>query len=136
MILLIFHIVVLYIRIQPDVIHSLSEKVSDFDGMQKCSIREFWVNSRPETVKIFRFLHPKHQLIANYALLYLKQKLPFDDKFDTNDTTTFYCSELPVHIIKTAFGRNIQADKSLIKFSSFMNPHYFREIPFMQKKSP
>lgn len=119
-----------------EVIHSLSKKVSDYDGMQKCSLQEFWDGSRPETVKVYRLRNPNNNRIAEYAHNYLIKKIPFDEKLDLKDTTAFYCSELPAHIIEKAFGTKIWTEKSLIKFSAFMNPAYFREIPFVYKKSP
>ena len=117
------------------VIHSLSKKISDYDGMQQCSLQEFWNDSRPETVRVFRFRSPNNNLIAEYAHNYLIKKIPFDERIDSNDTTAFYCSELPVHIIESFFLKKISNDKNIIKFSVFMNPEYFREIPFCTKKS-
>ena len=61
------------------VIHSLSKMVSDYDGMQSCSIDEFINDSRPETVKVVRFRNRKNKLIADYAQHYLKEKIPFDN---------------------------------------------------------
>ncbi len=119
-----------------NVIHSLSKKVSDYDGMQQCSLLEFWNDSRPETVRVYRLRSPNNNLIAEYAHNYLIKNIPFDEKFDSNDTTAFYCSELPVHIIENHLGTKIINVKSIIKFSVFTNHENFREIPFMQKKSP
>ena len=118
-----------------NVIHSLSKKISDYDGMQQCSLQEFWNDSRPETVRVFRFRSPNNNLIAEYAHNYLIKKIPFDERFDSNDTTAFYCSELPVHIIESFFLKKIRNDKNIIKFSVFLSPEYFREIPFCAKKS-
>lgn len=119
-----------------NVIHSLSKKVSDYDGMQQCSLQEFWEDSRPETVRVFRFRNSRNYLIAQCANNYLVKKIPFDNNFDTNDTTAFYCSELPVHIIEKTFRKKIINENSIIKFSTFMNPDNFREIVFKHKKSP
>lgn len=118
------------------VIHSLSKMVSDYDGMQSCSIDEFINDSRAETVKVVRFRNRKNKLIADYAQHYLKEKIPFDEDFDKNDTTAFYCSELPIHIIKNTFGTDISFDAQKPKFSLFLNPQFFNIVSFMQKKSP
>ena len=118
------------------VIHTLSKMVSDFDGMQSCSIDKFIAESRPETVTVVRFRHPESRRIADYALYHLKALRPFDEKFDEKDSTAFYCSELPIHIIRNTFGTDISHNAQKPKFSVFLNPDFFSIIPFMHKKSP
>lgn len=118
------------------VIHSLSKMVSNYDGMQSCSLDEFIKDGRPETIKVVRFKNPKSQHIAKFAYYHLKAQTPFDEKFNQNDTTAFYCSELPIHIIKNTFGTDISQNTYKPKFSIFLNPEYFSIISFMQKKSP
>ena len=118
------------------VIHTLSKMVSDYDGMQSCSLEEFLNDSRPETVRVVRFKNTNSKNIADNARYYLKEKIPFDDSFNIGDTTTFYCSELPIHIIRNIFGTDISFNAQKPKFSLFMNPDFFSIIPFMYKKSP
>lgn len=107
------------------VIHSLSRKVSDVDGMQLCSLDKFINESQPASVQIVRFRSDKDSLIALGAIHYLNKKIPFDDKFDINDTTAFYCGELPVHVIYSYLKTDIMAGKDDFKFSVFYNPKYF-----------
>ena len=118
------------------VIHTLSKMVSNHDGMQSCSLEKFLNDSRPETVRVVRFRNKNSKKIADNARYYLKEKIPFDGNFNINDTTTFYCSELPIHIIRNIFGTDISFNAQKPKFSLFMNPDFFSIIPFMYKKPP
>ena len=113
------------------VIHTLSEMVSDYDGMQQCSLQEFMADSRIETVKVYRYKHDKNTLIADYARYYLEKHIPFDEKFDPTDSTAFFCSEMPLHIIKTVFGNDISNGAQKPKFSVFIQPALFSEVPFV-----
>ncbi len=116
------------------VIHSLAQMVSDADGMQTCSLTQFMTDSRIETVKVFRFRLGDGKFIEQKALYYLKEKIPFDNEFDMNDSTKFNCIELPIHILKTAFGKDISKTNVKPDFSIFQNSGYFDEISFVQKK--
>ena len=116
-----------------NVIHSLSKKVSDFDGVQTCTLEYFMEDSNPKSVRIFRFRNDSNSAIINKALYYLKQQVPFDEKFDTKDTTAFFCSELPIHIIKTAFNTDISNGSLTPKFSIFFDKKYFDEIEFISR---
>jgi hypothetical protein len=115
------------------VIHSLSKTVSDEDGVQICSLSSFINDSQIETVKVVRFRNDSNGKIAAKAFYYLKRKIPFDEKFNSNDTTAFYCSEFPIHIINSTFNIKINTYAGYPKFSIFLNPVYFDEIPFLKK---
>ena len=115
------------------VIHALSKKVSDTDGVQICTLEYFMNDSQIKTVKVMRFRNDTTGTIAKKAFDYLKLKIPFDEVFNAKDTTSFYCSEFPIHIIKTSFGVDISQQAAMPKFSVFLNPVYFDEIPFVQK---
>lgn len=115
------------------VIHSLSKTVSDADGVQICSLQSFMNDSQIETVKVVRFRNDSTEKIAEKAFYYLKRRIPFDEAFNSNDTTAFYCSEFPIHIINTTFNIEINPTAGHPKFSVFLNPIYFDEIPFVKK---
>ena len=53
------------------VIHSLSKKVSDTDGVQICGLEQFMADSKIETVRVFRFRSDTQGKIAAQALRYL-----------------------------------------------------------------
>ena len=113
------------------VIHSLSKKVSNADGVQICGLEQFMADSKTETVRVFRFLSDSQGEIAAQALRYLKQKTPFDESFDATDSTALYCSELPVQSIRNAFKIDVSSGEKMLKFSVFLQPDFFREIPFV-----
>lgn len=115
------------------VIHSLSKKVSDADGVQICSLNHFMEDSKLESVRVVRLRIDTSNIVSNKALHYLQQKIPFDELFDIKDTSSFFCSELPIHIIKSGFSIDISQGATEPKFSIFLNPHIFKEIPFISK---
>jgi hypothetical protein len=112
------------------VIHTLSKKLSEVDGMQICSFDDFLQDSRPGTVKVTRFLPDTSGLIAYWALFYLKNSKPFDESFNMRDTTNFFCTQLPLHIIQTHFDVDlVQNERNEIpKFSTLFKKPYFIEI--------
>jgi hypothetical protein len=114
------------------VIHSLSKKVSDSDGVQICTLSEFLNASKIETVRIVRFRDDTLNYIPQKAQYYLEQKIPFDEKFNMSDTTTFFCSEFPIHILKTGFDVDISFGSRKPTFSVFLNNRFFDEVPFVE----
>jgi hypothetical protein len=115
-----------------DVIHCLSDKVSDTDGVQSCSLDYFMNDSKIETVRVVRFRNDTTGYIAKMALFYLKQRTGFDDEFNISDSTLLFCSEFPIHIIKNGFNIDISSKATKPKFSIFLNPKYFDEIEFVR----
>ncbi len=113
------------------VIHALSKKVSNAEGVQLCGLEQFMADSKIETVRVFRFLSDSKGEIAAQALRYLKQKVPFDETFDATDSTSLYCSELPVQSIRNAYKVDVSSGEKMLKFSVFLQPDFFREIPFV-----
>jgi len=115
------------------VIHSVSQSVSDFDGMQSQPLKPFIHQSKMNSVMVVRFKWPEDdagQRISGRAKHYLDQKIKFDHKFDIYDDSEFYCSELIWRIILEEFGVNIFPDisettQAYLKFSNFYNPDYF-----------
>lgn len=118
------------------VIHSLSKKVSKADGVQECSLDDFMSDSQPQTVKVFRFKNDHDNRLAQGAVSCLDRKIPFDESFNSLDTNYLYCSELPIHLIRTTYGVDVSNGALKPKFSIFQNPVYFREVPFVSEKLP
>lgn len=115
------------------VIHTLSQKVSDYDGMQICTLDDFLNDSKLSSIRISRFRDDRDKQIARKAKYYLEKRIPFDEKIDINDTTTFFCSELPIHIIKNSFGVNLIENRKTPKFSVFLDETHFELLPFTKK---
>lgn len=114
------------------VIHSLSKSVSKFDGMQTCSFEEFIQDARPESLLAVRHTGVDGRLIEKQAIAYLQQKKPFDHNFNTNDSSAFFCSELPIHIIYNLTGTYLYKGNQIPPFSVFLNRKYFKEINFVK----
>lgn len=113
------------------VIHTLSKKVSEVDGVQICDLEDFMNDSRIETVKVVRYRNNPNK-IAVSAVGYLERKVPFDEQFNSKDTTALFCSELPIQIIRTIYGIDISNGDAKPKFTIFLNEKYFDEIPFVK----
>lgn len=118
------------------VIHTVSQSISDFDGVQDQTLPVFIHQSHKNSVMVVRFKWPETDAgtkISAKAQYYLDCKVPFDNSFDIHDDTELYCSELIWRIIKDEFGVNIFPDmsentKKYLNFSNFYNPEYFEII--------
>lgn len=111
-----------------DVIHCLSDKVSDVNGVQKCTIDEFTRESIRGSISVVRCMADTSGVLANGAQYYLKVRKKFDHNFDINDTTEFFCSELPLHILSNRLGVNVLDKNQEFKFSMFFKPQLFKTI--------
>lgn len=79
------------------VIHSLSSKVSDFDGVQEQNLQEFLFHSMPNKLLIVRvkdISFENQQKIVERAQFYLKKQIPFDENGIIDNTEALYCTEL------------------------------------------
>ena len=117
------------------VIHTISPSISSADGMQQCSIEEFTADSRENSIAVVRFKHGEGQKIANKAAYYLSRRVPFDTSFDLADSSAFFCSELPIRILKDEFGFELLPEEEVIgnssyRFSLFFNPQHFQTIVY------
>jgi hypothetical protein len=114
-------------------IHTVSQSISDFDGVQEQSLKSFIHQSHKNSVIVVRFRWPDEdagERISQKAQHYLREKVPFDNSFDIHDDKEFYCSELIWKIIQDEFGTNIFPDMSektrkYLNFSNFYNPDFF-----------
>ena len=114
------------------VIHTISPSISEADGMQQCTIEEFIADSRRNSIAAVRFKHGKGQKIVEKAVYYLNKQVPFDMAFNLVDSSKFFCSELPIRILKDEFNFDLLQGKepvmSSCKFSVFFNPQHFETI--------
>jgi hypothetical protein len=118
------------------VIHSVSSSLSPIDGVQDDCLDIFIKNSQPNSILITRYKNldsnDKNKLIS-WANYYLKQGIPFDHSFDVNDSSSFYCTELLLHIFSNAniylpnkYLENKNMDR--LKFKYFWDSDYFEII--------
>jgi len=119
-----------------NIIHSVSQTLSDVDGIQSHDIKKFVKDSRENSIIVVRYkpLFEKSQsCISEKAKYYLEKKIPFDNSFDIEDSTEFYCSELLWKIILTEYEKDIfkyeLAEKNEhLKLKVFWDTAYFDVI--------
>lgn len=115
------------------VVHSLPKELSDYDGIQACSLYEFMAESVPGSVVVVRPINISGKMMETKALYYLSHPKPFDWDFDMNDSTAFFCSELPLHILKHQFGVDLCTTSDNPKFSLFLDTVYFERVGAIMK---
>lgn len=106
------------------VIHTLSADVSDTDGVQICSLDLFTSESVKSSIIVVRCKTDTTSLITSQALHYLKLRKPFDRHFKLQDSSSFFCSELPLHILKYSLDIDLMTVSPPL-FSSFLHLQYF-----------
>ena len=120
------------------VIHSVSQSVSDADGVQIQELKSFVRDSQPYTLIVVRYkklTEDPHAgtLITSQALNYLEQKVPFDYSFDFQDTERFFCTEFIARVIVDVFDDEIFSEEVLqnlpaldrLKFQFFFDEDRF-----------
>lgn len=118
-----------------NVIHTVSQTLSDFDGLQQQSLLRFISDSKKNSIIIVRYKGEKNSELAKRAKYYLKLKIPFDHDFDINDTTKFYCNEFVIKLIKDIYTKDLLSKntktsdpKSQYKFNVFWDTASFKII--------
>ena len=118
----------------PRIIHSVSASLSDFDGLQDCSIKEFCLESKQNSLIVVRFRDTGDvplASLASTAQTYLDRKIPFDGVFDITENEKMYCSEMVWSALKETYGYDIYPDKSkteVVKFSPLFDTVHFQRI--------
>ena len=124
------------------VIHSVSSSLSPIDGVQDDCIDIFIKNSQPNSILITRYKNLDSTDITkliSWANYYLKEGIPFDHSFDLKDSSSFYCTELLIHIFTNSnifLPNQYLENKNMerLKFSYFWDSKYFDIITNHQKK--
>lgn len=120
------------------VIHSVSQAISDADGVQQQDLRSFVRDSQPNTLIVVRYRDAElyeqgTQKISERAIHYLKEMVPFDYSFDFNNTDKFFCTEFIGRVIGDVFGDEIfspeflssNSDIDKLRFKVFLDPQRF-----------
>jgi uncharacterized protein YycO len=119
------------------VIQSVSQSLSDFDGVQSQDLKTFVKDSRKGSVIIVRYKpHPLDDVskITKRANYYLEKKVPFDHDFDPNDSTKIYCSELLWRVFKDSYNIDIfksedgKIEYNYKTFDAFVDSSHFKTI--------
>jgi hypothetical protein len=122
------------------VVHSVSNNVSDQDGMQADRLADFVEQSIPGSIVVTRFRSENDNSgLSRRAVDLLRQKIPFDHHFDLADTTSIYCSELLWRILRDEYGVDVfqeatDAEGKYFGFSNFFDPRWFQVILDHQKE--
>lgn len=120
-----------------NVIHSVSQSLSDYDGVQMQNLKRFINDSKKNSVVVMRYKFSENDdksLIGKKARSYLDKKIPFDNNFDINDSSQFFCSELLWKVFLDAYGADVLKNKydkgnnELLKFDVFFNPEFFEPV--------
>ncbi len=115
------------------VAHALSSKVSNQDGLRFQNLDNFVYHSKDSSLLVTRLKgidSTKQAKIAEQLKLYLDMQLPFDHKFDYQDTTEHYCSELIWRIYEHNLGilnvaDSITEEEKYNALKVFYNLDYF-----------
>ena len=111
------------------VVHSLPKELSEYDGVQICSLEEFVAESVLNSIVVVRPKNLQNEIMEAKAWYYLSHPKPFDWDFDVNDSTAFFCSELPLHVWKHEVGVDFcSGSEGYPRFSLFMNTICFERV--------
>jgi hypothetical protein len=115
------------------VIHTVSNTLSSIDGMQAEYLSTFIKASKPNSILVVRYKNGNDSMqkqLVKQALYYLQKKIPFDDNFNSKDTSEFYCTELIhqlfIDVYKTDIYKNSTND--IYDFQPFWNQDKFTII--------
>lgn len=120
-----------------NVIHSVSQTLAEYDGVQSQSLRVFLNDCKKNSIIVSRYKNfgfsNSGKKISERAKFYLKNKVPFDNKFDLFNHEQIYCTELIYLIIKDEFEDDIfsyPSNKNTkdIDFSVFTDTNNFEVI--------
>lgn len=116
---------------QYQVIHTISKSLSDIDGIRINTLEKFVREAKQNRICIIRY-HKKlnSDSMKERCLALLKQKIPFDNDFDLNDSSKLYCSELLRYVYQEQgepdfFEMRKIVGVSVIDFSTFFNTELF-----------
>lgn len=118
------------------VIHSVSSTLSDIDGVQSQDLKSFVHESHKNSIIIVRYkpkIDKDNPYISKRAKDYLNKQIGFDNAFNINDSSQFYCSELLWKVILNEYNDDIllgknQERKDHLRFDTFLDTSRFEVI--------
>lgn len=88
------------------VLHSVPDQAhaDDFDRVKIESLEDFFASTKALNGAIYRTVLPEEQLrnVTEQAMIFYRQKIPFDYDYDLEDSTKIYCTELLVRSFNKA----------------------------------
>ncbi|MDD4210278.1 MAG: YiiX/YebB-like N1pC/P60 family cysteine hydrolase [Bacteroidales bacterium] len=124
------------------VIHTVSNTLAEIDGIQSDNLSRFVKNSKENSILILRYKNAcdsTNTLIKQKSFYYLNKQIAFDDSFDMQDTSEFYCTELIRHIFLDVYHVDIynlhtETSYDVLGFSPFWDKKTFEPILSHQGK--
>ncbi len=117
------------------VVHSISGKISDLDGIRIDSLQDFLRQAQPgKAIHIKpRFSIDRHAISEN-AHKYLRRRIPFDHDFDLEDSNRMYCSELIRQVYLDSGADDVFSYyqvglRRLVSFAAFFDGQYWQSSP-------
>ncbi len=115
------------------VIHTVSNTLTETDGMQLDNLATFVKNSKDSSIIIVRYNNTTDSmttLFCQQAFYYLHKNIPFDEHFDSNDSSKMYCTELIRQLYLNVYHIDIydQYPKDILRFSPFFDKKLFTVI--------
>lgn len=117
------------------VIHSLSNEVSNIDGVQAEYLNKFLLDVADSSICILRAKTSKKQQlqIQQEALRYLELQIPFDHHFNFDSKNEIYCSELVHDILLNVLKKETFPPENVwgfkvLKFSPFFDTTNYKTL--------
>lgn len=120
------------------VIHSVSQSISYFDGIQIQDLKSFLQDSKPNTLVVVRYRSLEQggvapEEVSRSAFQYLEMQVPFDYDFDFSCSDSFFCTELITKVMWDVYNDELFAPDYLnsltqldrLRFGMFFNPERF-----------
>jgi len=125
------------------VIHAVSGSLAENDGLQAEPIDRFTGTSVDSSVVILRYKADRATRLkfSRSARAYLDARIAFDNSFNLEDTTTFYCTELLHRVFVNVLGEDLFPERfeeghpGYIHFDQLLNPSKFDLIVNHQGKA-
>ena len=124
------------------VIHTVSNTLVNVDGMQIDELAHFVRQSYPNTIVVLRYRHgsdSSRAAIVRQAYHYLDRQIPFDDTFDMQDTSEFFCTEFIRKLFLDVYKKDLYELASdhpyaSLRFGPFWNADNFSTVFAHQEK--
>jgi len=121
------------------IIHSVSQSLSDYDGVQSQDLKSFIKDSKENSVIVVRYRFKPgddSSMIGKKAKFYLAKKVPFDMDFDLKDSSKIYCAELLWKIFKDYYHYDcfdtdhpeLHSKNHHLTFHPFLDTNHFRTV--------
>jgi len=112
------------------VIHTVSNTLVEIDGMQKDNLKQFVRESKPNSIIVTRYRfqnEQQRQRVVEQTYYYLEKQIPFDNQFNSADSSQFFCTELIWNVFYHAIGIDLYQPSPQYNGMNFM--------PFLDEKN-